>query len=168
MSATNWIRRASGLFIPYHTLAPWKFLPCSTGVCCGLESGCYIGPLPNTVWIDIPQLNNNTCLECDQYEATFELGPPVDVPGGVLWEEVFTIGTCSLPGTYKVACYLNASPCILRGWIISSSSPFLSVTWGKTLVSPPIAVIDHILPPDGIPSASSVCSNSGTTARVYE
>lgn len=69
MSATNWLQRASGLFVPYRDWwssgSPWRFLPCSD--CCEncYCQGCGNEGIAACQWkVEISGITNDTCTEC--------------------------------------------------------------------------------------------------------
>ena len=71
MSVESWARRASGLLVPTmgfaHPLG--RFQPCAEPCC---EKNCEDcgETMINGIWVDIPPLVNNGCVNCEDIEMT--------------------------------------------------------------------------------------------------
>ncbi len=104
MSATNWLRRASGLIVPRvgFSTAAWEFQ--NWGCCCeatfppdGTCQDCLPGgsfPFPASMWVDISNVVDGTCSNCSSYNSTYQL----------------TLSSCQY--VYNLNYPPNAGPCV--------------------------------------------------------
>ena len=108
MSATNWLQRVSGLFIPYHTIAPWKFLPCPA--CCDVVGPCICSTssqfqvtVPTGAW------STQQCDGCDSLlfgAGTFTLNHVTKCE----WRYTDHCDKGSYDGTYEIRIRIVGSP----------------------------------------------------------
>ncbi len=179
MSVEGWARTAGGLLLPTmgfaHKLG--RFQPCPPGTCCELFcSGCYVGTLPNQLWVDVPLLANDSCSDCDWYEQTFLLTET----SPCFWSVTETDGgPCTLFDGFYIAGNLTAgwgeegAYCRLRfsatiGIGDGNIDNWTVITWQDFFLNTsPINEIDHMLPYVSR-ARSDACGAIGTLLHVYE
>ena len=141
--------------------------------CCftpGVCKDCYDGTLPQKLWIDIPLLADDECLNCEGYENTYQVVNPN--PLYCVWNlQIFdelcpTLSTITFLHGFIV---VEESKCWLQAWLaIGQVGAEQSIIWRKEIASP-ISTIDHILPFwKYITNEAAHCNAAGTTVHIYE
>jgi len=89
----EWLRRASGLFLPQaHFAAPWRFLPCPNCCCPAVCSACLNSCAPEEWEVVVQDVANGTCSDCADLNDTYIVTPEV----ACIWRHVLDPVVCNL------------------------------------------------------------------------
>lgn len=99
MSALNWLQSANRLFIPYHSVAKWRFLA-NFGCNCEEETieceFCDGGLAPKFIQAIVAGVTDDYCSNCDVLNGTHILTFGIYPSSPCLWNKAWVV-TCNPP-----------------------------------------------------------------------